>query len=105
MAHCGGSSAGCREDVRGLALKGDFLYFDDQLNVTANPHVRTGLNRANLIWGATSVKYFWQPLCWWSLMLDAQIFGDRAAGFHLTNLAWHCCSVLVLFAALAQDDG
>ena len=87
------------------ALKGDFLYFDDQLNVTANPHVRTGLKRANQIWGATSVKYFWQPLCWWSLMLDAQIFGDRAAGFHLTNLAWHCCSVLVLFAALAQMTG
>jgi tetratricopeptide (TPR) repeat protein len=84
------------------ALRGDFLHFDDQLYVTANPHVRTGLTRTNLIWGATSVKYFWQPLCWWSLALDAQIFGDQAAGFHLTNLAWHSCSVLVLLAALLR---
>ena len=104
MAHCGGSAAGCRGDVRSR-LEGRFSLFYDQNYVTANPHVLTGLNRANLIWGATSVKYFRQPLCWWSLMLDAQIFGDRAPGFHLTNLAWHCCSVLVLFAALTRMTG
>ncbi|MBV8487934.1 MAG: tetratricopeptide repeat protein [Planctomycetaceae bacterium] len=86
-------------------LKGDFLYFDDQLNVTANPHVRTGLCRANLIWGATLVKYFWHPLFLWSLMLDAQIFGDHAAGFHLTNLAWHGCNVLLFFAVLTKMTG
>jgi hypothetical protein len=40
---------------------------------------------------------FWYPLTWLSLMLDYQLYGMKAGGYHLTNLILHILSTLLLF--------
>jgi hypothetical protein len=68
----------------------EFLNFDDDLYVTQNPHVKAGLTFRGLGWAFTDRSTgTWHPLTWLSLMLDDQLFGQSAAGFHLTNLFFH----------------
>ncbi len=83
-----------------------FVNYDDDKYVTANAHLKEGLTWDGLRWGLTT-NYFsnWHPLVWWSFMLDHQVFGMTAWGFHLTNLLWHVASVLLLFAALTRLTG
>ena len=65
----------------------DFLNYDDDGYVTANSHVRQGLNAGNGIWAFRTFETAnWHPLTWLSLMLDAQLFGNNPLAFHLTNL-------------------
>ncbi len=78
-----------------------FVNFDDPLYVTANESVRSGLTWRNALWALTSLDAgMWHPLTWLSLQADAQLFGDRAGGFHLVNLFWHLAGTIALFAVL-----
>jgi tetratricopeptide (TPR) repeat protein len=87
-------------------LNCDFVNYDDTFYVTTNPYVQMGLTWQGLSWGLTTLYYGnWHPLVWWSLMVDSQVYGSAAAGFHLTNLLWHAGSVLLLFAALRRMTG
>lgn len=84
----------------------DFLNYDDDGYVTANSHVRQGLNIANVIWAFHTFETAnWHPFTWLSLMLNAQLFGDNAAGFHLVNLFIHAANVVLLFFTLRQLTG
>ncbi|MRR17061.1 MAG: tetratricopeptide repeat protein [Deltaproteobacteria bacterium] len=83
-----------------------FANIDDSVYVTQNPHVLGGLSIENLKWALTSTfAGFWHPLTWLSLMLDAQIYGAWAGGYHLTNLLLHIVSSLLLFAFLREMTG
>jgi tetratricopeptide (TPR) repeat protein len=83
-----------------------FVNYDDQVYVTGNTHVQAGLTKEGALWGLTTLHFGnWHPLVWWSLMLDAQVYGSDPLGFHLTNLLWHTGSVLLLFAALRRMTG
>ena len=80
-----------------------FIGYDDPLYVTANPHVRAGLHPRMLAWAFTTADtYNWYPLTWISHMTDAQIFGLRPWGHHLTSLLLHMANVLLLFLALRR---
>ena len=46
---------------------------------------------------STTYAEFWHPLTWLSLMLDYQLYGLNAGGYHLTNLILHILSTLLLF--------
>ena len=79
----------------------EFVNFDDPIYVSDNPHVRGGISRENIKWAfASSHEANWIPLTWLSLMLDAQLHGNFAGGFHLTNLCLHVANSLLLFALL-----
>src|SRR5207248_3388075 len=75
--------------------RNDFVNYDDDLYVYANPHVRAGLNVKEATWAFTTFELAnWHPLTWLSLELDSQIYGmagrvapspNDAFGFHLTN--------------------
>ncbi len=81
----------------------DFLNFDDQLYVTDNPFVRSGLSWTNLWWAWQDTHLgSWHPLTWVSHMLDAQLFGLNAGGHHLTNLLFHTANTLLLFLLLQR---
>ncbi|HTU19603.1 MAG TPA: glycosyltransferase family 39 protein [Gemmataceae bacterium] len=83
-----------------------FINFDDQVYVTDNPLVLKGLTWDGLRWSLTTLHFGnWHPLVWWSLQLDADLYGLNATGFHRTNLIWHTGSVLLLFAALRNMTG
>ena len=88
------------------ALHCDFLNYDDDGYVTANPHVLHGLTPADVAWAfQTGVTGNWHPLTWLSLMLDAQWSGHGATAFHLTNLLLHAANAILLFLVLKQMTG
>jgi Flp pilus assembly protein TadD len=80
----------------------DFITFDDNVYVTENPHVQAGLSWTNVRWALGAHECNWHPLTWLSLMLDAEVWGSRAAGFHLVNLLLHTANVLLLFLLLLR---
>lgn len=85
----------CFEQVRNF----DFINLDDQVYVTHNQHVRTGLTHGNIIWAFTNSN---RPLTWLSHMLDCQLFGLNAGWHHIVNLLLHLANTLLLFSVLLQ---
>lgn len=84
----------------------DFVSFDDTSYVTDNPHVLGGLTIDGLKWAFTTGHASnWHPLTWLSLMLDAQLFGRGALGFHLVNLLFHTIASVLLLLALFRMTG
>jgi tetratricopeptide (TPR) repeat protein len=84
----------------------DFVNYDDPDYVTANPRIQAGLTPANIGWAFTTEQAGnWHPLTWCSLMLDVNLFGNKAAGFHFTNLALHAVNAALLFWLLWQMTG
>jgi tetratricopeptide (TPR) repeat protein len=75
----------------------DFV-FDDVAYVTENIHIQSGITLDGFRW-AFSTKYtgLWNPLVWLSLMVDYQLYGLNAGGYHLTNRILHILSTLLLF--------
>jgi tetratricopeptide (TPR) repeat protein len=81
----------------------DFVNYDDNDYVSANPHVLNGLSAGAVAWAfTTNHAGNWHPLTWLSLMLDRQLFGPSPAGFHLTNLFFHIANILLLLLVLKQ---
>ena len=84
----------------------DFVNFDDDIYVTQNSHIQSGITLDGVRW-AFSATYaeFWHPLTWLSLMLDYQLYGLNAGGYHLTNVILHILSTLLLFWLLNRMTG
>ena len=88
------------------ALGHDFLVYDDDQYVTANPAVRAGLTGSSVRWAFTSGHAAnWHPLTWLGHMVDVQVWGLEPRGHHLTNLLLHAANAAVLFLALQALTG
>lgn len=76
----------------------DFISIDDDVYVTDNLHIKSGITLDGLRWAFTT-RYFdlWTPLVWISYMSDYQLYGLYAGGYHLTNVILHIFSTLLLF--------
>jgi tetratricopeptide (TPR) repeat protein len=84
----------------------EFVQIDDPAYVTENPHVLGGLTAEGVRWALTSNHAAnWHPLTWISHMLDLELFGLDAGAHHLTNLAMHVASTLLLFGWLVRTTG
>ncbi|MFH2075984.1 MAG: tetratricopeptide repeat protein [Pseudomonadota bacterium] len=84
----------------------DFVSYDDDRYVLQNPHVNTGLKPENITWAFKSMHTSnWHPLTWLSLMLDAQLFGLNAGGYHVVNLLFHIFNTLLIYMALNAMTG
>ena len=84
----------------------DFVNLDDPPYITENPQVQQGLSHKSIVWALTSTEVgLWIPLTWLSLMLDFELYGLNAGGYHLTNLLFHLASTLLLFVTLRQTTG
>jgi tetratricopeptide (TPR) repeat protein len=80
-----------------------FVGLDDTAYVTENARVQAGLNIPNLAWSfSTFYIANWTPLTWLSLMLDTDLYGVRAGGYHLTNILLHAANTWLLFLVLAR---
>ena len=76
----------------------DFTNFDDQVYVTENSHIQSGITLDGFRWAfSTKNADLWNPLIWLSFMFDYQLHGLNAGGYHLTNLILHILSTLLLF--------
>ena len=78
----------------------EFVTFDDSFQVYRNPIVLHGFSAESIIGALTYFDYQWQPLTMLSLMMDGEIYGLWAGGFHLTNLFLHIANSILLFLAL-----
>jgi tetratricopeptide (TPR) repeat protein len=84
----------------------DFVGFDDELYVTENFHVQSGLTVKGLKWAFTTTHAGnWHPMTWLSHMLDSEIFGLNPMGHHWTNLLIHMANTLLLFIILHRMTG
>ncbi len=83
----------------------DFINFDDDIYVTNNTHVKSGLTLDNVRWAfsfdsSRDMGTYFHPLTWISHMLDVQLFRLQPGMHHLVNLAFHLINTLLLFLIL-----
>jgi len=98
--------AGATFGVYRQVLDNDFVNYDDPIYVTENKHLKKGLTWEGVAWAFTSERADnWHPLTWLSLMLDYELFGINAKGFHITNLVIHIVNTLLLFCFLKKVTG
>jgi Tfp pilus assembly protein PilF len=86
----------------------EFVNYDDNDYVTANPIVQKGLTKDGLVWAWGQLhgeKTYWHPITWMSHMVDCQLFGLKAAGHHGMNLLFHGINVVLLFLVLERMTG
>src|SRR5205809_5261698 len=90
----------------GQALNHEFVDYDDNVYVYANPRITDGLTLGGIQWAFTRVHANnWHPLTTISHMLDCQLYGLQPWGHHLTNILLHAAAAVLLFLALRQLTG
>ena len=84
----------------------EFINFDDDLYITNNLNVQSGLTSESVKWAFTTFTTGnWFPVNWLSHMLDYQLYGSHPKGHYLTNLFLHIASALILFIVLLRMTG
>ena len=74
-----------------------FIELDDDKYVYNNPVVTRGVTTEGISWAFTKgYASNWHPLTWLSHMLDCELFGLNPAGHHLTSVAIHTATALLL---------
>src|SRR5271169_5865543 len=75
-----------------------FINYDDDIYVTDNVHVQSGLDWDTVLWAFTTYAASnWHPLTWLSHALDFQLFHLDPVGPHVVNLLLHTVNVVLLF--------
>lgn len=89
--------------VYGQVRSHEFVNYDDEIYITNNWRIKSGINDDSLSWAFTSgYAGNWHPLTWLSHMLDWQLFGPNPTGHHFVNLFLHIANTLLLFIIFAQ---
>ncbi len=84
-----------------------WIAYDDDVYLTANPHVAGGLAWDQVRWVFThELAGNYHPLTWLAHMLDVELFGLESGPHQLVNVGWHALNavlVLLLLAALLEN--
>ena len=84
----------------------NFAGYDDELYITENLHVQSGLTIESVKWAFTTYHAGnWHPVTWLSHMLDIELYGLNPMGHHWTNLQFHIANTLLLFFILFKMTG
>ncbi len=84
----------------------DWVHWDDDTYVFANPRVLEGLSVASARWALIAFHGgTWQPVTWVSYLVDVSLHGPRPGWFHLTSLLLHLANVILLFEWLRRLTG
>jgi len=86
----------------------EFVNYDDPLYVAENRYVQKGLTLETVKWSfteATRKTNYWVPLTWLSILLDYELYGMNAGGYHLTNVFFHVLNTLLVFIVLRRLTG
>ncbi len=87
-------------------LVAEFVNYDDDVYVTDNFHVITGVSGENFRWAfGTFYGANWHPLTWLSHQADVSLWGMNASGHHLTSLLIFILAALLLMGFLYQATG
>ncbi|MEO1529562.1 MAG: glycosyltransferase family 39 protein, partial [Planctomycetota bacterium] len=97
----------CNVVVYGQTVSFEFLSWDDQQYVVKNLERFGGrLDAASVRWSITNQEHGWRtPISHLSLFLDAQVYGVKSWGMHLTNSLIHSCSTVLLFFVMRKMTG
>jgi Flp pilus assembly protein TadD len=77
--------------------------WDDPSYITDNPIVRGGLTPSSALWALTTTHSpYWHPMTWLSLLADVSLFGADAGAYHVTSVAIHIATTVVLFLLLRR---
>jgi len=83
-----------------------FVNYDDNLYVTENYQVQSGLTFKGVIGIFSDISTGnWHPLTMISHMLDWELFGQNAGGHHWSSLVLHIINTVLLFLLLNQMTG
>jgi protein O-mannosyl-transferase len=92
--------------VFGQTVQHGFVNYDDNVYISENPRVQSGLTADGINWAlTTSDCCLWAPLTWTSYLLNFQLCGVQPWGYHLTNVLLHAASAVVLFFVLWRATG
>ena len=92
--------------VFGQTVRYDFVNYDDNEYVYANPNIAHGLTINGVVHAFSGTHSAnWHPLTTLSHMLDCQLWGLRAGSHHLTNVVLHTIAVVLLFLVMQQMTG
>lgn len=91
--------------VFGQTVSHDFINYDDIDYVSENPVVSKGLTFRGIAWAFGHHAANWHPLTWISHMLDCQLYDLHPAGHHLTSVALHAATSVILFLVLREMTG
>ena len=88
--------------IYGQTTNFEFINLDDDVYLTNNPYIWDGLTAENInrAFLTSSVGKLWQPLVWLSYMIDVELYGRNAGGFHATNAIIHAINAILLFFVL-----
>lgn len=81
----------------------EFVRYDDNVYVTDNTEVQSGLSWQGIKWAfVTDRGANWHPLTWLSLMLDCELFGVKPGPMHVVNILFHVANSILLFVVLTR---
>jgi protein O-mannosyl-transferase len=81
-----------------------FLNLDDDIYITQNTEVRSGLNWHSITWAFRTTRATnWHPITWLSHELDCQLFGLNPAGPHSVNVLLHAANAVLIFLLLSAS--
>jgi protein O-mannosyl-transferase len=81
----------------------EFVGYDDSQYISLSSKK---LSADSIAWSFRSIDAAnWHPLTWLSLMLDYNLYGSNAGGYHVTNLLLHILNTLLLFFLLNKMTG
>ena len=84
----------------------EFISYDDPTYIIENQGISSGLTAETIAWAfTTSHAGNWHPLTWISHALDIQLYGMAPGPHHLTNVAIHAFSTILLFLLLMRITG
>jgi Flp pilus assembly protein TadD len=85
----------------------DFVDLDDDIYVTANSHVQSGLTWTGIKWAFSNTQQadYWAPMMWLSHLLACQLFGLNPWGHHLINVLLHAVNTALVFLLFRRLTG
>jgi Flp pilus assembly protein TadD len=89
------------------ALDCGFVAYDDPQGSPEHAILLRGVSLEGVAWAFRELDFFgnWLPLTLLSHMLDWELYGAEARGHHLTSLALHAGSVVLLFLLWQRATG
>lgn len=82
-------------------FRAEFIHYDDDVYVTANPQIQRGMQWTSVRWAWTTFAGSnWHPLTWLSHALVCHWWGLNPTAHHAANVVLHVGSTLLLFEAL-----
>lgn len=85
------------------ARHGEFLDWDDDINIVQNTHLR-GLSWENVRWMFTDAAYMrrYVPLAWLDWAVEYELFGLTAKSSHVGNIALHALNAVLVFVLVRR---